>query len=928
MTERNTRGSEWHKWDLHIHTPFTGKNDQFQGKDPNQKWELFLNKIEENNDVKVLGITDYFSIDNYLYLCELQKKGRIQNVYLIPNVELRILPVTRTETPINIHVLFDPEFDIEIIKRDFFNRLTFEYLGSKYQCNKKNIIQLGYALNENKEIDNNKAYTDGLNQFNISFNDLRDVLKSAALKDHFYVGVANSANDGNSGIKDNALTATRKEIYRLADFIFSANPKDIDYFLGNGCDSIEKIISNYGSIKPCIRGCDAHSLEKMFTFEDNRYTWIKAEPTFEGFRQIFFEPKERVYIGEKIMHKNLHYVIDSIEIDDDNFQKEKIIFNENLNCIIGGKSTGKSILLRTLAKTINSQYVDEQESHYTTVKKNLEVNNTRVLWQDGSDSERKIIYIPQTFLNNIVDDNQDNNPIKEIIENTLLQDKGIQTAKNELEQNISQITSNLRNDVLQLCQKLGDIQNVRDKILSIGDSRAYETIIKQLENERNKIATKGDVSVSEIAEYESLEKRLELIKSEISNDETVEKNITLIKAPIAFVPEWFEKNTFGSYELSNKYFGKYDSYIRSKFSELNEKLSKEWDTFKLSMIAEIKKDKIKNQNENENIQKDFIVLKTKITIDNRVKEINEKIKKENSVLQNIKKLKEDEKNIENQILTYRKNIIDTRKKYLEAYDKYCKIINDSGKSLSGNLVFTAQTVWQKDNFMDVVTSSLNQSYFGKFRENNHYDLKELKDNEYGDDLLNRMIIAITSNKKEEMLPLKASMLLENVLIQLLGNWYTVHYDIKSGNDTIEVMSPGKKASVLLELLISKANCECPILIDQPEDDLDNRSIYNDLAKYLRNKKIDRQIIIVTHNANLVLGSDAEEIIIANQNGADSKNDNYRFEYRSGAIENNYFDSSLEGILYKKGIQEQICDILEGGTQAFKNRENKYKSIIL
>jgi len=96
---------------------------------------------------------------------------------------------------------------------------------------------------------------------------------------------------------------------------------------------------------------------------------------------------------------------------------------------------------------------------------------------------------------------------------------------------------------------------------------------------------------------------------------------------------------------------------------------------------------------------------------------------------------------------------------------------------------------------------------------------------------------------------------EAALTQIFGNWYNIHYVVKSGTDTIEEMSPGKKALVLLELLISLENSKCPILIDQPEDDLDNRSIYEDLVQYIREKEHERQIIIVTHNANIVLGAD-------------------------------------------------------------------------
>ena len=137
------------------------------------------------------------------------------------------------------------------------------------------------------------------------------------------------------------------------------------------------------------------------------------------------------------------------------------------------------------------------------------------------------------------------------------------------------------------------------------------------------------------------------------------------------------------------------------------------------------------------------------------------------------------------------------------------------------------------------------------------------------------------------------------------------------------MSEGNKSFVLLELIIQLGNNEFPILIDQPEDDLDNRSVYEGLVKFLKNKKKERQIIVATHNANIVVGADAENIIVANQNGVGTENYNKRqFDYKNGALENQTKDSN--GILGKRTIQEHICEILEGGKQAFERRKRKYK----
>lgn len=139
------------------------------------------------------------------------------------------------------------------------------------------------------------------------------------------------------------------------------------------------------------------------------------------------------------------------------------------------------------------------------------------------------------------------------------------------------------------------------------------------------------------------------------------------------------------------------------------------------------------------------------------------------------------------------------------------------------------------------------------------------------------------------------------------------------------MSPGKQAFVILKLLLDFSDKTCPILIDQPEDSLDNRAIYSDLVKYIRGKKKKRQIILVTHNPNVVVSADAENVIVANQQGNDSYNENdNKFQYVNGALENS-FPKNLKSrtVLSSQGIREHVCEILEGGKEAFEKRERKY-----
>lgn len=167
--------------------------------------------------------------------------------------------------------------------------------------------------------------------------------------------------------------------------------------------------------------------------------------------------------------------------------------------------------------------------------------------------------------------------------------------------------------------------------------------------------------------------------------------------------------------------------------------------------------------------------------------------------------------------------------------------------------------------------------------------------------------------------------LQQTLIDLFSNnYYEIIFNIKYDGDDFSKMSEGKKSFIVLRLLLDFDDSKCPIIIDQPEDDLDNRAIYDQLVSYLRKQKKKRQIILATHNPNVVVGADAELVIVANQNGEESKNqEGVKFEYYANAIEDSFVDNDCETTLLSKGIREHICEILEGGDKAFEIREKKY-----
>ena len=146
------KGSEWRKWDLHVHTKGTAKNDLFISSDFADFCVVLFQKALENN-IAAIGITDYFSIENYKkvkkFVDEIdsneyfgsEEKNIIKNIFIMPNVELRMVPTTGQENLINIHCLFNPDENfLNSIENDFFGSL--EDTG-RNKMNKNGITELG-----------------------------------------------------------------------------------------------------------------------------------------------------------------------------------------------------------------------------------------------------------------------------------------------------------------------------------------------------------------------------------------------------------------------------------------------------------------------------------------------------------------------------------------------------------------------------------------------------------------------------------------------------------------------------------------------------------------------------------------------------------------------------------------------------------------
>ncbi|MCH8863537.1 MAG: ATP-binding protein [Proteobacteria bacterium] len=140
---------------------------------------------------------------------------------------------------------------------------------------------------------------------------------------------------------------------------------------------------------------------------------------------------------------------------------------------------------------------------------------------------------------------------------------------------------------------------------------------------------------------------------------------------------------------------------------------------------------------------------------------------------------------------------------------------------------------------------------------------------------------------------------------------SIDYGIKYDGIDIRKLSPGTRGIVLVLLYLALDDADDrPLIIDQPEENLDPKSIYDELVPLFQEAKRKRQVIIVTHNANLVVNTDADQIIIA-EVGEHPAAGLPPITYRSGGLD-------------EAPIRKIVCDILEGGELAFRDRARRLR----
>ena len=900
------RGSEWHKWDLHFHTP-----SSYDYEDGSVTNDDIVNGLLAN-DVATVAITDHHVID-VERISELQRiaAGRIT---ILPGIEF--LSDARGKEPIHIIGIFSENANLSFVWEQIKNRTNIA-----------------------------RIYSSGV-QINEVYNDLVDTCKLIHDLGGLVTIHAGSKSNGIDKITNSLphCEAQKEDIARCVDIFDMGKEEDLEGYRKFVFPSLKK---KY----PMVLCSDNHNI-KNYSVKQN--CWIKGMTNFAGLKQIIFEPDLRVRVQSSNPDNKLgRLVITEAEFEDTNglFGKQTIHFNENLNSIIGGKSSGKSLLLHSMANAIDAAQVGRISDALNIPRTYFDGSyQLKVRWKDDyenvlsseSEDNRKITYIPQLYINYLAEkDNEEelNNLLISILRQNTTFAAFYVGKKNEIANKNGDIQKSLgemlkeRNDAIDTFNalketgKVADVQKSIDELkkkieaitkassLTPEEQTKYKQFLADEQNLQKWIAYyKGLIEL--IAQVSTtVDNGIELILGERVDGESGAKYSKLqsILAPYQ-IPDDF-KQLVGNYEANQR-------NLQAQFKESLKALNYE------AKIQNCEKQLAK-------IREDIKPVLAKVTSQKDLEALKGKLQAETSRLEKSKVL---DKKFKESAANYRALQQKTGDELTQLYALYKDIVNTVNLTYSNitdeiKLVASLGYAKEESLFYPAVNKNklTDSAYFYTLypKDSSYLNLDEMprffksirnaRDGALNYSLDGTNVVQMPLNQDYESIDDLYKFLLEDHL--------KLHFDIQYKNDHLLQMSPGKKGTVLLILFLELSSAEYPIFIDQPEDNLDNRTIYDLLCKMIREKKQSRQIIIVSHNANLVVATDSENVIVANQLGQSSSKRTFasRFEYVNGPLELS-FDNSADPTLSElqaKGIKEHVCDILEGGIEAFHNRESRY-----
>lgn len=923
------RGSEWRKWDLHVHTPasfehnfkFADKTEANQYSD--NIWDKYIDELERISDIAAIGITDYFSIEGYKKVLDYKGNGRLANYNLIlPNIEFRLdklVPSKGQNRQLNYHVIFSDKVKPNKIETEFLESLDITTpTGEVRKLTRANIEEIGQMLRE--QHNEFKKYTDyfvGCINITVTLEQVKRVL---ADKESIFGGkyMLVLPEEGWCLINwDSQGHLIRKQLLRESHAVFSANSNTRDWALGKNHDSEKQFVSEFGSLKPCLHGSDAHAFENLCKPDQERFCWVKADPTFEGLKQVLYEPEDRVRICEECPEpiKNI-YTLSSIRIANSKVSKElelkeqEIPLNSNLVAVIGGKGNGKTALLDLAANCFEDRcarnYTDKSSfvQRIEEEKPDLSVTVsflgdsletfTKTLTEERLYSHSRITYLPQAKSEEYIGNRSKlHNKIAQIVFNSEdMIEAGYEQGYNQL---------------------LGDIAVLEDGIANLS------TRIFKLEEETKKAIVTELQTQKTIKEGELKNKdnSLQELTKRIGDDSKVK--VEQLKARESQLRQQHSKLVILNNDLVDLY-GEITrlSDINVQISDINSRLVETNISFNIPALNLQTQEKVIREAQ-KTIKAEIAKRASEITkAQKALTQLSDIEKAHAALLKEIENIKREVQLLNNKLeqITVKKEQVKTlkderRQKYTEfigkhhelkaLYERIIEVFSADKDDILNGIDFQANLFFDTEKFVDSGSDL--------------FDLRRITPEQI-QGIAEHLLRALYTSDVEEVKAaieayfievskfktlLKATRTLLDFYQWVLGNYFSLHTTILFDSTPMDKLSMGQKGTVLLKIFLAEG--DHPLIIDQPEENLDNKFVYESLVNAFREAKKKRQIIIATHNANLVVNTDTEQVIVANF-------ENNKISYRWGSLEN-------------PKLRNDITGFLEGGDTAFKRRELKY-----
>lgn len=966
-----------------MHAPGTLLNNQFTGSDA---WDQYLRKLEQAQPViEAVGVTDYYSLATYERLVTEKAKGRISNVHLVfPNIEMRLVTGTMRGRAVNIHLLVSPDDPNHVYEtRRFLARLTFSAHGDSFACRNEDLIQLGKKTNSS--LDDKSALAKGAEQFKVELENLRKAYRESDwAKDNILIAVAGTETDGTSGVRDGAYETLRAEIEKFAHVVFASSPAQREFWIGDGAASVDELRERYDGPKPCVHGSDAHDLDRVGAPDGDRYTWVKGRVAFDTLRQACIDPKGRAFVGPHSPISTIpSQAIASIEIVGAEWAKTpKVEFNPGLVAIIGARGSGKSALAEMMALGCDS--IPEHQSGDSFLHRASDLLpdvSARLLWQSGELAERRprngrsgdadtysrARYLSQQFVEELCAADRVTDGLIEEIHRVIYEAHPLtdRDGTSNFDELLDLRVAVLREDRLReetaladLSDRIGTDREKQTQIPALKTSITEKTnLVNRYKSDRAKLVAKGSEermkrldALTQAAEkvrghlryYANQKQSLLSLKQEVHDHRIRKGPEALRQSKLRYEASGLKDEDWERFLLEFK--GDVDAAIAANQIQ-NEKYIKAWkgtpppsdvdpnvalisDDAKLDeQPLAILDAEIARFQRLVNVDKDtaakFVAISKRIDEETiALARMKEKLTDFDGAAERIKAAQQDRDAAYAQMF---KTIAEEEAELRTLYAPLRARL-ESGTGAIGKLSFSVKRQVDIQSWASRGEELLDLRKLTPFQGRGKL-LELAKESlaaawESGDSTTVASAMSDFVNAHVKVLPRPISLPPTEQAnyrdwLKRFAKWLysaehiSLKYSIDYDGVDIRKLSPGTRGIVLLLLYLALDEADDrPLIIDQPEENLDPKSVYEELVPLFRIAKVKRQVVLVTHNANLVVNTDADQVIVA-QAGAHAPGQLPPITYTSGGLE------VVE-------IRRLVCDILEGGEEAFRERARRLR----